>query len=120
VYLFALEPPLVVDGWIAASSPEPCNSSLDAPAYLVKLRRPLSDGPAPGIALFDPSARVEFVNGEFVVRTEGVASPLRFRQCASNEGLHLTAWRGNHRTWHEYWYLGYDVEPNCSEKETAP
>jgi hypothetical protein len=118
--LFALEPPRVIDGWITAPARERCNASLDAPAYFVKLRRPLSDGPEPGIALLDPTARVEFVNGEFVVRTEGAPTPLRFRECASSEGLHLSAWRGNRRTWHEYWYLGFDVEPNCSEEETAP
>ena len=120
VFLFGIDPPSVTDGWIAGPASKPCNTALDAPAYLVRLRRPLDDEPGPGIALFDPSARVEYVDGEFVVRTEGAAAPLQFRQCASNEGLHLTAWRGNRRTWHEYWYLGFDVEPNCSEKESAP
>ena len=120
VFLFALNPPRLVDGWVVASSPEPCNTTLDAPAYVVRLRRPLSDMPEPGIALLDPSARVEYANGEFIVRTAGAAAPLQFRQCTSQEGLHLTAWRGNRRTWHEYWYLGYDVEPTCSEKESAP
>ena len=120
VFLFTLDASEVVDGWVVGPAREPCNPALDAPAYSVRLRRPLSDASGPGIALLDPSARVEYLDGEFVVRTEGAASPLRFRQCASNEGLHLTAWRGNRRTWHEYWYLGFDVESNCTEKEFAP
>jgi hypothetical protein len=120
VFLFALGPSDVVDGWVVGPAREPCNASLDAPAYTVRLRRPLSEAPEPGIALIDPTARVEYLDGEFVARTVGATSPLRFRQCASREGLHLTAWRGNRRTWHEYWYLGYDVEPTCSDKESAP
>lgn len=41
------------------------------------------------------------------------------RMCASIEGLHLTAWSDNRRLWHEYFYLGYDVEPDCTEEERA-
>ena len=39
------------------------------------------------------------------------------RMCASNEGLHLTAWVGSRRVWHEYFYLGYDVDPDCTVQE---
>ncbi|NIR42566.1 MAG: hypothetical protein GWN99_01570 [Gemmatimonadetes bacterium] len=46
-----------------------------------------------------------------------------FRICASSEGLHLTVWSGigmtGRRLWHRYFYLGYDVEPDCSEAEVA-
>jgi hypothetical protein len=41
----------------------------------------------------------------------------RVRSCTSSEGLHLTLWSGvplrTSRLWHAYWYLGYDVEPDC-------
>jgi hypothetical protein len=41
-----------------------------------------------------------------------------FRSCTSTEGLHLTVWdSAPSRKWHRYYYLGYDVEPNCTEKE---
>ncbi|HET7040169.1 MAG TPA: hypothetical protein VFH97_09790 [Gemmatimonadales bacterium] len=44
-----------------------------------------------------------------------------FRQCASNEGVHFTVWSGTplrgERRWHRYFYLGYDVEPSCTEAE---
>jgi hypothetical protein len=47
---------------------------------------------------------------------------LRFRSCTSSEGLHLSAWPSpkisGRPFWHSYVYLGYDVEPTCSEAET--
>lgn len=52
------------------------------------------------------------------------AEEIRFRECASSEGLHLTAWRGKplegERVWHEYLYLGYDVEPDCTQADFPP
>jgi predicted small lipoprotein YifL len=46
-----------------------------------------------------------------------------FRECASGEGLHLTAWSGTApmavRRWHRYVYLGYDLEANCTEEEVG-
>jgi hypothetical protein len=46
-----------------------------------------------------------------------------FRLCNSAEGLHLTVWSGKpltgKRKWHAYYYLGYDMEPNCTSKDTA-
>jgi len=45
-----------------------------------------------------------------------------FRTCTSSEGVHLTIWKGTPfrgiRTWHTYYYLGYDVTPNCTDSET--
>lgn len=44
---------------------------------------------------------------------------LYFRSCATREGLYLTAWAGKplkgKRLWSEYYYLGYDVDPDCTE-----
>ncbi|MDQ6636008.1 MAG: hypothetical protein M3Z10_14745 [Gemmatimonadota bacterium] len=50
------------------------------------------------------------------------------RSCASQEGLHLTLWTvtrprvapdsGETPRWHSYFPLGYDVEPNCTARET--
>jgi hypothetical protein len=43
-----------------------------------------------------------------------------FRLCTSNEGLHLTVWAGeplkSKRLWHEYYYLGFDVEQTAPKK----
>ena len=50
--------------------------------------------------------------------------PWRFRTCASEEGIHATAWSGTplaaSRRWHAYYYLGYDVEPNCTPRDYEP
>jgi hypothetical protein len=47
-----------------------------------------------------------------------------FRSCTSSEGVHLTIWTGKpvegKRRWHAYYYLGYDVDPNCTAAETKP
>jgi len=46
-----------------------------------------------------------------------------YRVCTSTEGVHLTVWSGevieNKRLWHDYYYLGYDLDPTCTERETA-
>jgi hypothetical protein len=51
-------------------------------------------------------------------------TPWRFRSCASQEGIHATAWSGiplsTPRRWHAYHYLGYDVEPDCTPADYAP
>jgi hypothetical protein len=56
-----------------------------------------------------------------VVRIDG-ATVLHFLSCTSSEGLHLSAWHSpkisGRPFWHSYVYLGYDVEPTCSEAET--
>ena len=52
-----------------------------------------------------------------------VAPKQKFRSCTSAEGVHLTMWQGkplhSPRLWHEYYYLGMDVEANCTAKDTA-
>jgi hypothetical protein len=55
---------------------------------------------------------------------DGDGRPVSFRFCASSEGIHLTAWKGEAlkgtRKWHYYYYLGYDVDPDCTEADTKP
>ena len=55
---------------------------------------------------------------------EAGQTPWRFRTCASEEGIHATAWSGiplaAPRRWHAYYYLGYDVKPNCTAADSAP
>lgn len=46
------------------------------------------------------------------------------RICSSSEGLHVTVWSGtplrSARLWHQYWYLGYDVESDCQPADYEP
>jgi hypothetical protein len=49
---------------------------------------------------------------------------VRLRSCSSSEGVHLTVWSStpltSRRLWHQYYYLGYDVEPTCTDQEVSP
>jgi hypothetical protein len=44
-----------------------------------------------------------------------------FRDCTSREGVHLTIWSGEplkgSKLWHAYFYLGYDTEPSCVDRD---
>ena len=46
-----------------------------------------------------------------------------FRACTSSEGVHFTIWSGRplegRLRWHQYYYLGYDVEPDCTDKDVG-
>jgi len=59
-------------------------------------------------------------HGKAVVRSDRGTS-LHFRSCTSSEGVHLSAWPSAKATgrplWHAYVYLGYDVEPTCTDAE---
>lgn len=77
----------------------------------------------PAIAVSGFAGRFQ-TKGKYVVADiDGDGRPELFRFCASSEGIHLTVWsgkllRGKPR-WHQYYYLGYDVEPNCTPAETG-
>jgi hypothetical protein len=55
---------------------------------------------------------------------DGDGRPDAFRFCTSTDGVHLTLWNGTpsggRREWHRYVYLGYDLDPTCTEAETKP
>jgi hypothetical protein len=58
-------------------------------------------------------------------RVPSVYAAHSFHACASADGVHLTAWDGakpleGHRLWKQYYYLGQDLEANCTSAETAP
>ncbi len=68
-------------------------------------------------------------SGPFNERGNRIAADLNqdrheesFRSCTSAEGVHLTVWTGSPPKgtlrWHQYVYLGYDVEPTCTDAET--
>jgi hypothetical protein len=61
------------------------------------------------------------VSGAAVVRISAAYPNAQVRSCTSREGVHLTVWSGtplkSHRLSHQYYYLGYDVEPSCDERD---
>jgi hypothetical protein len=60
-------------------------------------------------------------SGEIVLRLSVTYPNIQIRSCTSYEGLHLTVWTGaplkSRRLWHEYYYLGFDVEPSCEDED---
>lgn len=81
------------------------------PDHIVGLGVVVTGGPYRVLAYGpEPSARIAAPGG----------AVLQVRACTSREGLHLTAWRGQRRLWHLYYYLGYDTEPSCTEEEVRP
>jgi len=59
--------------------------------------------------------------GNRAISARFVNEELSFRSCSSTEGLHFSAWSGTrtkqHPVWRRYYYLGYDVEPTCVERD---
>lgn len=62
-------------------------------------------------------------SGTFAVRLSAAYPDVQVRSCTSQEGVHLTAWSGTplvtQRLWHQYYYLGYDVEASCDARDVA-
>ena len=63
----------------------------------------------------------ELSSGVITVQLSPAYPNAQVRSCTSHEGLHLTVWAGtplkSDRLWHEYYYLGYDVEPSCTDRD---
>jgi hypothetical protein len=111
---------------VVRAAPPGCSSidTSDAGLKAYEIRStgevPLPDTPSLAISGF--SGRFEH-RGKYVsadINQDG--QPEFFRFCASSDGLHLTVWSGRalrgKRRWHQYYYLGYDVEPTCTPAET--
>ena len=62
-------------------------------------------------------------DGTIVTQLSPAYPDAQVRSCTSQEGLHLTMWSGvpltSQRLWHQYYYLGYDVEPSCDDRDVA-
>jgi hypothetical protein len=61
-------------------------------------------------------------SGKFVLRDSKAFADLNdngiedsFHSCAGSEGVHLTVWDGEPLKWHDYHYLGFDVESDCTQ-----
>lgn len=74
-----------------------------------------------GVALINPTNKIQVLKGAARIDLNNDGKGEFFRKCTSNEGLHFTVWSGKplrgERLWHSYYYLGYDVEPSCQDKD---
>ena len=90
----------------------------DTPGPYYLLRAEASEDQAPRLAIAVAGRpQTRSVDGEVRLDLSNRIRQARIRSCSSSEGLHLTVWSGvplrSTRLWHSYWYLGYDVEPDC-------
>lgn len=104
--------------------PGPPMPSMDSMAYVAEMPRDTSDRIGVPIVVLGPVPKPKQLGDTVTIALEPGQPPIRFRFCASTEGLHATAWAGvplaSSRRWHAYYYLGYDVDPSCNESEYMP
>lgn len=113
---------------IVARADDTCEDpNLDKPGmvrYSFKVIRGAFRRGAPAFAVANFSEPLKTTEGDIGADLDGDRRTEFFRVCTSSEGLHLTIWKGNplegQRKWHYYYYLGYDVTPNCTESDTKP
>jgi hypothetical protein len=78
-------------------------------------------GRLPFLALVGSDWHFHATDSGWRVVGDGNAEEFATRSCASQGGLQITLWRGaplsGRPAWHRYFYLGYDLEPNCVEAD---
>ncbi len=106
---------------LSLSCPRNTEAPTDASFYSFRIEKIKANliGTNIAIAGFNRSFRVSGGKVRADLNSDGKLES--FRLCASNEGLHVTVWAGepliSKRLWHEYYYLGYDVEENCNDRD---
>ena len=103
------------------SCDEPNLSMIEGHRYTLSGLSLTPEGASVWIALPGRIVSREIPGGQISLRLDERYPNVRVRLCTSSEGLHLTAWAGEplktRRLWHQYYYLGYDVEPSCTEED---
>jgi len=120
-----LEPQSVIGAEVVAASSAGCPGVKDSAMSGYRLR--ITKGKAPDfmplIAVVGSSAKFRTEHGVVSANLQGSGKPDFFRSCTATDGVHLTMWKGRPlegvRVWHQYYYLGQDLEPNCSPKDTV-
>lgn len=95
-------------------------ATIEGPYYELSVPAGVDD--ATWVAIAVPGTPpLEQTAAGFTAELDGGAPRESFAVCTSTEGLHLTIWSGpritGRRRAHTYVYLGYDVEPTCSDAE---
>ena len=112
--------PEVRRGKIIAKLAAPCdNINAQADDYSYRLDANNLDNEKIYIAVMAQPNSLRMGSGEITARFG--QRELNFRACTSTEGVHFSAWSGTlpkeKMVWRRYFYLGYDVEPTCAERE---
>jgi hypothetical protein len=117
-------PQRVLRGTLTSELPQPCGALakayLHGPYFTLQLDRGADLSLDLGIVLPERIWTID-TRGPDVRATGNGRKRVTFRSCTGNEGVHLAAWSGDalkgSRIWHEYYYLGYDVDPSCQPKD---
>ena len=92
----------------------------DKSFYSLEVPKPIDETVYTAFGLISPN-KVVINKGIASVDLNDDKKAEYFRKCTSMEGVHFTVWTGKplvgKRIWHNYYYLGYDVEPSCKEKD---
>src|SRR5262245_34017884 len=118
-------PQLPLNASVVQPSPacEPLERALvPGPYYLVQPSSAITaDSPRLWVVLSGKVRTRRLASGVIAARLSAAHPAVGFRACTSTEGVHLTVWSGaplvSQRLWHQYYYLGYDVEPSCGERD---
>lgn len=74
-----------------------------------------------GIGIVNSPNSAKLVKGLASMDINNDGKPEFFRECTSNEGLHLTVWTDKpligKRIWHSYYHFNYDTESTCQKKD---
>jgi hypothetical protein len=104
--------------------PGPPMPPMDSIQYVAEMPRDTSDRLGILIVLLGSVAKPVQRGDTVTIEIEPGQPPIRFRSCASYEGIHATAWAGtpvtSSRRWHAYYFLGYSVDPTCMPADYAP
>lgn len=119
------EPQEVSRAEVLDAHSKPCSRMADRSEFNYSLRVVTGtvENNLPLIAVVDDSISFKRRGRTVTANLDKGKEPVSFRSCTSSEGVHLTVWRGQPlkgvRLWHQYYYLGQDVEPTCTDQDTA-
>jgi hypothetical protein len=127
-FITASTPQTVGQAEIIGKAADICNSpgqdNPDLVRYSFKVTQGAMQRGAPAFALANVTRPLTVKEDGVTADLDGDGQPEYFRSCTSSEGVHLTVWKGKPlegaRKWHSYYYLGYDVTPDCTDSDTKP
>jgi len=96
-------------------------ANVPGPYYRLQLTLDAESDPLLGVAFIGALQSTKSSSGAVTLRLNAEHPRVHVRSCTSSEGAHLTVWAGvplkSRLLWHQYYYLGYDVEPSCEDAE---
>jgi hypothetical protein len=120
VHIAVFRKPHWIKGKVTKKIETTCDTRdpMEGVAYEVQLEKNRTLFFETGIAVVADDVKRNIENGRPVLFASTDGLPIVFHKCTSYEGVHLYAWQGSKRIWHEYFNLFYDVDPTCSKEES--